>query len=524
MIEPVQIVWFKRDLRLEDHAPLALAARAGTVLPLFVIEPELLYAPDFDRLHYEFLSDALLELRSGLASLGQPLVVRLGEMPQVLAQLGHEFTIAALWSHAEIGNALVRARDERVRTWTRERAIPWYELPQNGVFRGPIRRDGWRRLWIERMSLPVARMPHRLSALPGLDIGSIPLATELGLYPNAPAVRGRQGVARGGESRAWNLLDSFLGERGANYPRALANPTTAAQASSRLSPYLAWGCISMRTVFQRTANARQALELCDRVSALGVPFAAGALESFSVRLKARCEAMQSLECAPEIATRCLDPASEILRAEERSGFYEAWSAGRTGYPMVDACMRALQATGWLHYRGRALLASFAMNQLWIDWRQLRDFLARQFIDYEPGVHFMELQSLAGVAGRRTLRIYDAVREGRQLDPDGDFIRQWLPELAALPHQTVHEPWHMTGTQQSVGGCRLGHDYPLPIIDQAEALAQARARMKELNALAAASSERSTPDAAGLQQEFSWQAQGPQPDEAEEASRRRSGSP
>src|SRR6266850_4266379 len=266
MTEAIQLVWFKRDLRLEDHAPLAQAARAGTVLPLFVIEPELLYAPDFDRLHYEFVSDALLELRSGLASLGQPLVVRLGDITAVLGRLARDFTIAALWSHAEIGNALARARDERVRAWTRERAIPWYELPQYGVFRGPIRRDGWRGMWIERMSLPVAHMPHRLSALPGIDLGNIPLATELGLYPNAPAVRERQGVARGGESRAWNLLDSFLGERGANYPRALANPTTAAHASSRLSPYLAWGCISMRTVFQRTADARQLLEQCDRVS------------------------------------------------------------------------------------------------------------------------------------------------------------------------------------------------------------------------------------------------------------------
>jgi deoxyribodipyrimidine photo-lyase len=524
MTEVIQLVWFKRDLRLEDHAPLAQAARAGTVLPLFVIEPELIYAPDFDRLHYEFLSEALLELRAGLASLGQPLIVRLGEITSVLAQLAGQFSLGALWSHAEIGNALARARDERVRAWTRERAIPWYEMPQNGAFRGPIRRDGWRRLWIERMSLPVARMPHQLTALPALDIGNIPPAAELGLYPNAPAVRGRQDVARGGESRAWKLLDSFLGERGANYPRAIASPTTATHASSRLSPYLAWGCISLRTVFQRTAAARKALDDSERVSALGVPFAAGALESFSVRLKARCEAMQTLECAPDIETRCIDRACEGLRAEERGGLYEAWIAGRTGYPMVDACMRALQANGWLHYRGRALLASFALNQLWIDWRQLRHFLARQFIDYEPGVHFVELQSLSGVAGRRTLRIYDAVREGRQLDPDAQFIRQWLPELVTLPHQIVHEPWKMTGTQQSVAGCRLGRDYPLPIVQQSEALAQARGRMKELNALAASSAQRATAEAENPQQEFTWQGQAARPVEAPEALRRRSGSP
>ncbi len=475
----LQLVWFKRDLRLEDHAPLAQAARAGAVLPLYVIEPDLLYAPDYDRLHYDFVCEALLELRAGLASLGQPLVVRLGEITSILAQIAARHELAALWSHAETGNALARARDERVRCWAREHSLPWYELPQNGVFRGLARRDGWRRMWFERMSLPVARMPRRLPSLAGLEVGGIPLATELGLYAKAPAVRGRKDVARGGESRAWSLLDSFLGERGANYPRATASPITAFQASSRLSPYLAWGCISPRTVFQRTIDARRSIADNGRLSALGVPFAAGALEAFSVRLRMRCDHVQRLESVPDIGSRCIDAACEELRSGDHPDYFEAWAAGRTGYPMVDACMRALQAGGWLHFRGRALVASFAVNQLWIDWRRLKDILARQFLDYEPGVHFMELQMLSGTGGRRTLKIYDPVRESRELDPSGDFLRTWLPELATLPQQLIHEPWKMTGTQQSVAGCRLGRDYPLPIVEQSEALAYARLRLRQL---------------------------------------------
>jgi len=479
MTQGVQVVWFKRDLRLEDHAPLAQAARAGAVLPLFVLEPTLLYAPDFDRLHYEFLSECLLELRSALASLGQPLIVRLGEATRVLAELARRHPIAAVWSHAETGNALARARDERVRGWAREQSIPWYELPQNGVFRGLVRRDGWRRLWFERMSLPVSRMPQRLPALHGLEIGNIPLATELGLFARTPAVRGRKDVARGGESRAWALLDSFLGERGARYPRDASSPLTAFQSSSRLSPYLAWGCISMRTVFQRTAAARRAIADNGCKSALGVPFAVGALESFTARLRVRCDHMQRLESSPDIEHRCIDPACEDLRAEDRPERIEAWLSARTGYPMVDACMRALQASGWLHFRGRALVASFAVNQLWIDWRRIRDFLARQFVDYEPGVHCLELQVLSGTAGRRALKIYDSVRESRELDPDGQFIRAWLPELAALPRELVHEPWKMSLAQQTVTGCKLGRDYPRPLVEQSEALASARLRLRQL---------------------------------------------
>jgi deoxyribodipyrimidine photo-lyase len=156
-------------------------------------------------------------------------------------------------------------------------------------------------------------------------------------------------------------------------------------------------------------------------------------------------------------------------------------------------MRALQAQGWLHYRGRVLVASFAVNQLWIDWRHIRDFLARQFVDYEPGVHFMELQTLSGVSGRRRPRICDAVREGRALDPGAQFIRTWVPELATLPQQIVHEPWKMTGTQQSVAGCRLGRDYPVPIVDEAAALAQARVRLLQLSR---------------SQRQFTWEAQPP----------------
>jgi len=323
-------------------------------------------------------------------------------------------------------------------------------------------------------------------------------------------VRGRKDAARGGESRAWALLDSFLGERGANYPRAISSPVTAFEASSRLSPYLAWGCISARTVFQRTADARKGMADNGRLSALGIPFAAGALESFSARLRVRCDHVQRLESEPAIETRCMDAACEHLRGAEHAASFEAWSAGRTGYPMVDACMRALQAGGWLHFRGRALVASFAANHLWLDWRRLKDFLARQFLDYEPGVHFMELQTLSGTGGKRALKIYDPVRESRELDPAGRFIRTWVPEVAALPQHLVHEPWKMTVAQQLVAGCRLGRDYPLPIVERSAALALARVRLRELAGYAAPGSGATAEPLidAGGQWRINWPAPSP----------------
>jgi len=500
MTQPLQVVWFRRDLRLDDHAPLAQAARAGVVLPLFVLEPDLLYAPDFDRLHYEFLMQSLVELQSGLASLGQPLIVRFGEITQVLQQIAALRPLGALWSHAETRTAVERARDERVRAWARARGVPWYELPQSGVFRGLVRRDGWRKLWFERMSLPVARIPRRLPAVPGFEQGAIPQAGELGIFDHAPAVRGRAQVARGGESRAWTTLDSFLGERGASYPRATSAPVNAYQVASRLSPYLAWGCISTRTVFQRALAASKALETSGGKSPLGVPFAPGALASFNARLRTRCDHIQRLESVPALESKCIDAACEALRGEERAALFDAWASGRTGYPFVDACMRALQARGWLHFRGRALLASFAANQLWLDWRRFKDFLARQFTDYEPGVHFVELQTASGTAGRRALKIYDPVRESRELDPSGEFIRAWVPELALVPQTLIHEPWNLPRAQQLAAGCRLPHDYPLPVVDQAESLAAARARLRQLHRLAEGAAD-GTP--AGLEDGGQW---------------------
>ena len=194
----LQIVWFKRDLRTVDHEPLARAAAAGPVLPLYILEPLLWREPDASGRHYAFLAESLAELAGALAGLGQPLVLRTGEAVPVLEELRRSFPVAALWSHEETGNAWTFARDRAVGAWARAHGIPWHELPQTGVVRRLRNRDGWARRWQRRMRRPILPPPRSLPALGDIGGGTLPDAARLGLAPD-PCPGGRQ--AGGGPAR-----------------------------------------------------------------------------------------------------------------------------------------------------------------------------------------------------------------------------------------------------------------------------------------------------------------------------------
>jgi deoxyribodipyrimidine photo-lyase len=154
-------------------------------------------------------------------------------------------------------------------------------------------------------------------------------------------------------------------------------------------------------------------------------------------------------------------------------FLQAWSDGKTGYPFVDACMRSLRATGWINFRMRAMLTSFAAYDLFLDWRRFSHYLARQFLDYEPGIHYSQLQMQSGTTGINTLRIYDPVKQGHDHDSAGTFIKRWVPELSALPPELIHEPWKITPLDQRQFGIELGVTYPHRIVDHLRAVKKAK---------------------------------------------------
>ncbi|MVN89161.1 uracil-DNA glycosylase [Deinococcus sp. HMF7620] len=453
----VHVVWFKKDLRIQDHAPLLEAAARGPVLPLYVYEPEQLHHPEFGGHHLQYLNECLAELDQALRALGALLVCRHGEVVAVLQELFEAVGIAGLWAHEETGNGVSYARDLRVHAWCRSQGVPFVELPQNGVVRRLRNRDRWADTWEERMGAPVLAAPDRLATVATDSVGRL-TATDLQLGPN------RKVIPIGGRAAAEQTLASFLAVRGVDYMREMSSPLTAEDSCSRLSAPLAFGTVSLREVLQATRQRLAAV----KGDAAADPRWVRSLRSFESRLHWHCHFIQRLESEPEMEFRNLNRAFDDLRPEGESGAFDRWAAGQTGYPLQDACMRMLNKVGWLNFRMRAMTISFSSQLLWQHWRRPGESLAHHWLDNEPGIHWAQVQMQSSTVGINRVRIYNPVKQGRDQDPSGEFIRRWVPELADVPTEFIHEPWVWSGAG------RLA--YPAPIVDAVQAARRAKARI------------------------------------------------
>ena len=187
--------------------------------------------------------------------------------------------------------------------------------------------------------------------------------------------------------------------------------------------------------------------------------------------------MQKLEDEPELEFQNISRVYDGLREKDfNQEKFEAWTTGKTGYPMIDACMRALNETSWINFRMRAMLMSFASNHLWLHWRPTAVHLAKHFLDFEPGIHFSQCQMQSGTTGINTIRIYSPAKQVIDHDPSGVFIKQFVPELARVPDEYLPEPHRMPLDLQSQVGCRIGRDYPFPIVDHRKAYKSAQEKI------------------------------------------------
>ena len=462
--QPVpRVVWFKRDLRLYDHAPLLAAAREGPVLPLFVAEPGYWALPDTSYRHWAFLSGAVADLAERIAEREGRLIVRTGDAVEVLRALREAIGPFALHAHEETGNWWTYDRDRRVRAWCRDTGTPFAEEPQYGVQRGArLDRDRWARDWERAVTRPLLPVP----ALRWIDGGDgfasepIPAPEALGLTHDGIAW-----MQEPGREAALATLRGFLHERGETYRRAMSSPLAGADACSRLSVHFTAGSVSMRECYQATVRRREAIAALPEHERGQW---AQALQSFVGRLHWHCHFMQKLETEPELEWRPMARAYEGMRPPPEPETLERFAEGRTGYPFVDACMRSLRAVGWINFRMRAMLMSFASYDLWLPWQHGGMVLARLFTDYEPGIHWTQSQMQSGETGINAVRIYSPVKQGHDQDPDGLFIRRWVPELAHLEGRALHEPWTLPA---------LPKGYPERMVDHAIAAREAKNRIQ-----------------------------------------------
>lgn len=443
--------WIKLDFRLGDNPALAAAlAQYERVVPVFAFEPRVLAAPETSAFHVAAWCQALTELRERVRARGGEVLVAEGDAPEVLAKAHQQLGFDAVFSHEEIGTELTYARDRAVADWCRSAGVAWHEHRQTGVFRGGINRDERHKAWTRFMDTPPLPEPSpadqaRMTVpeeLAGLRLRGALTPERFGHPPSESQARHRQPVS---EAAAHDVLRSFLHERGQCYSKGISSPNTAFACGSRLSVHLAWGTITGRQVYHAVAHRRA--ELKDDKSEDAKTWRRS-LTSFRSRLHWRDHFTQRLEDEPSAEFEALNPAYHALPTPGDVHF-DDWLHGRTGWPMVDACMRCAAETGFLNFRMRAMVTSVAVHTLRIDWRRLIHPVARLWADYAPGIHVSQTQMQAGVVGINQLRGYSPDKQFADHDAEGTFVKTWVSELRDADARAIAK--HTSG--QYVGGYR-----------------------------------------------------------------------